>query len=74
MSKVRVLDNQEIRVETGPTKFGNDWTGIFIRGDNAFPLSIELEEISKKDILTNTDKSFLQSLASLLQEAKENNK
>jgi len=23
------------RVETGPLKFGDDWTGVFIRGDNA---------------------------------------
>ena len=38
-------DNPEIRnlptpeggrVETGVTRFGDDWPGIFIRGDNAF--------------------------------------
>lgn len=23
------------RVETGPVQFGNDWPGVFIRGDNA---------------------------------------
>lgn len=23
------------RPETGPMKFGDDWTGVFIRGDNA---------------------------------------
>ena len=22
------------RIETGPAQFGNDWPGIFIRGDN----------------------------------------
>jgi hypothetical protein len=25
----------EPRVETGPLKFGDDWTGVFIRGDDA---------------------------------------
>lgn len=24
------------RVETGPVEFEDDWTGVFIRGDNAF--------------------------------------
>ena len=24
------------RAETGPMRFGEDWPGIFIRGDNAF--------------------------------------
>jgi hypothetical protein len=24
------------RPETGPMQFGDDWCGIFIRGDNAF--------------------------------------
>ncbi len=23
------------RIESGPVKFGNDWTGVYIRGDNA---------------------------------------
>ncbi len=26
----------EGRVESGPTQFGDDWPGVFIRGDNAF--------------------------------------
>jgi len=25
-----------MRVETGPMQFGDDWSGVFIRGDNAF--------------------------------------
>jgi hypothetical protein len=27
---------EEERPETGPMKFGDDWRGLFIRGDNAF--------------------------------------
>lgn len=26
---------EQTRAETGPMKFGDDWTGVFIRGDNA---------------------------------------
>ena len=33
---VRILPTQEKRVETGVTQFGDDWPGIFIRGDDAF--------------------------------------
>ena len=31
-----VLPGVEKRVETGTIKFGDDWPGVFIRGDNAF--------------------------------------
>lgn len=29
------LPPQADRVETGPIQFGDDWPGVFIRGDNA---------------------------------------
>lgn len=32
---VRHIPKQEERVETGPVQFGDDWPGIFIRGDNS---------------------------------------
>lgn len=31
------------RVETGPLQFGDDWPGIFIRGDNALADAAMLE-------------------------------
>lgn len=31
----RQLPSADPRVETGPVKFGDDWTGVFVRGDNA---------------------------------------
>ncbi len=41
------------RAETGPMKFGDDWTGVFIRGDNsgyyAMLLDQALEELAKTD-------------------------
>lgn len=36
MSDIRKLPAQTERVETGPMQFGDDWPGVFIRGDNAF--------------------------------------
>lgn len=32
---IRMLPAQEERVESGPVQFGDDWPGVFIRGDNA---------------------------------------
>ena len=38
------------RVETGPVQFGDDWPGVFIRGDNALAFAmtcqIAAEEMS----------------------------
>lgn len=31
----RLFPAQDKRVETGPIQFGDDWPGVFIRGDNA---------------------------------------
>jgi hypothetical protein len=33
------------RVETGPTQFGDDWPGLFIRGDNAAFYAIHLQNL-----------------------------
>lgn len=32
---IRELPKQEVQVRTGPVKFGDDWPGVFIRGDTA---------------------------------------
>jgi hypothetical protein len=34
--QIRTLPAQDERVETGAVQFGDDWPGVFIRGDNAF--------------------------------------
>jgi hypothetical protein len=34
--EIRKLPAQAERVETGAVQFGDDWPGVFIRGDNAF--------------------------------------
>lgn len=44
MNQIRKLSEVEGgRVETGPVQFGNDWPGIFIRGDNAYGYAMELQ-------------------------------
>jgi hypothetical protein len=35
------------RVETGPTQIGDDWPGVFIRGDNAAYYAFCLENYMK---------------------------
>lgn len=36
MTEARKLPAADVRVETGPVQFGDDWPGVFIRGDDAF--------------------------------------
>lgn len=38
-------DDAAQRPETGPMKFGDDWTGLFIRGDNALYYATQLNAI-----------------------------
>lgn len=42
---VQVLPSQDHRVETGPLQFGDDWPGVFIRGDNAFGYRMALQAV-----------------------------
>lgn len=62
----RKLEAQEIRVETGPTQFGDDWPGLFIRGDNAFEFAVKLRNYLE-DPQNNSAKLALKHLISLLE-------
>jgi hypothetical protein len=42
---VRQLPAQSPPIETGPIRFGNDKTGVFIRADNALGFSITLRNL-----------------------------
>jgi hypothetical protein len=59
----------ELRPETGVMQFGDDWPGVFIRGDNAFGYLMALQTAIRKleeidmDPLTRVS---LQGLADLL--------
>jgi hypothetical protein len=49
MREVRLLPGEKMRVETGPVKFGGDWTGLFIRGDECFAILQSLKRIPVPD-------------------------
>ena len=45
MSDIRQLPAVTERVETGAIQFGDDWPGVFIRGDMAFGYAMALEAV-----------------------------
>ena len=71
---VRILPSQNKRVETGKTQFGDDWPGVFIRGDNAarysFEIYVLLNDIERGKIPSEIQISALRGLAKLLESAK----
>jgi hypothetical protein len=42
---ILLLPEQENRVESGAVQFGNDWPGVFIRGDNALFYAMALKRV-----------------------------
>ena len=54
----RLLPRLSPRPETGPIRFGDDWTGIFFRGDTAFFFAMSL-----RDLLTSDTPGALQRRA-----------
>lgn len=40
----QILPEQKKRVETGVIQFGDDWPGVFIRGDNAFYYAMNIRQ------------------------------
>lgn len=61
----------EERVETGPLQFGDDWPGVFIRGDHALvdamTLQAAMSSISFSDDITGEmARSVIEGLISTL--------
>lgn len=50
--------SKQFRVETGPIQFGDDWCGVFIRGDDCFYYLNALEVILKDMNEPNLKKSL----------------
>lgn len=44
------------RVESGAVQFGDDWPGLFLRGDNAFNLATQIAQL--ETYVTNFQKLF----------------
>ena len=56
------------RVETGAVKFGDDWPGLFIRGDDAFYLEQILNQAARKARLSPFELDFLNLLMNIIQD------
>jgi len=56
------------RMETGPVQFGDDWPGIFIRGDEACYIGFLLSQVLKqlKDEVCVIDRMNIENAAGLL--------
>jgi len=47
---VRYLPKQEPRVETGNVQFGDDWMGLFLRGDTCAGFLMDLQTVLEGDV------------------------
>lgn len=70
MSDIKKLDGIEERMETGVVQFGDDWPGLFIRGDNCIGYAAILEE-SIVDMKDGIHKRYLQEFIKLLMSVTE---
>lgn len=62
-------EKPEPRVETGVMKFGDDWPGVFIRGDDAFACAEALQTLldkARKDLSTIEGSHDLASFTAVL--------
>lgn len=66
MKDLRKIPLKGKRVETGPTQFGDDWPGIFIRGDNAIHFAHRLRRFLCFPDQDPFDKEYCWQLADLL--------
>ncbi len=55
-----------MRPETGPMQFGDDWRGVFIRGDNALMLYVPLLNELREKLKSEDDFLLSVSLNNLI--------
>lgn len=66
ITKLPALDSG--RPETGPMQFGDDWPGVFIRGDNALFFALAVRRVvARMGGESWADKAMLTGLAETLQ-------
>ena len=61
------MDEEQTRPETGGMRFGDDWRGVFIRGDNALHYYLTLTSYIQSQ--GGQADAFLQDLADTLYQA-----
>lgn len=47
METVRKFDAQVERVESGAIQFGDDWPGLFLRGDESFNIAMNINTVER---------------------------
>ncbi|MGD0904958.1 MAG: hypothetical protein ABR924_18805 [Terracidiphilus sp.] len=47
-SQPYLLPEQNPRVESGPIRFGEDWPGLFLRGDSCISYAYHLDQLLKR--------------------------
>lgn len=62
---IRLLNKHARRVETGPVQFGDDWPGLFIRGDDCAHYMLILLHVIN-DMPDGLNKVIVESLIDLL--------
>lgn len=63
-----------MRPETGPMRFGDDWYGVFIRGDNALGHMVALKTFlahCERNGITNPYMGKCRSLVALLESCQQ---
>ena len=71
---IRTLPAQAPRVETGLLEFGEDWRGLFIRGDSAFHYALNLRAVLALPSVADTaplQRMVLEDLLEMLEGADE---
>jgi hypothetical protein len=67
MTDIAKIAHEGPRIETGPIQFGDDWPGVFIRGDNAMHYAMLLTFALKHEIDADAlSKEVLRALVRLL--------
>jgi len=66
MTDVRKFPAEATRVESGPIQFGDDWPGVFIRGDNALFFASYIDHAIKGGIDQEIRNAMLRGLRDTL--------
>ncbi|QSR18424.1 hypothetical protein [Novosphingobium sp. KA1] len=63
---MQIVPHEGPRIETGVVQIGDDWPGVFIRGDNAFAYAMALQSVldGRKDVFAEAS---VRGLLNLLQ-------
>lgn len=73
-AEIRCVPAQDERVETGVVRFGDDWPGVFLRGDDAFDFFLTLKYLSDMNgplIYRKIAETSLRRLLRLMAESNE---